>query len=266
MWNRQEIKARGKAAFKANYWRCVLVALILAAIIGGGSASGRSSGHSDNNDFSITNDGTFDVGGVTFHYNTPEQFAEAFEEAMEEARPALPFVGAAMGIAALLGLAVKLLLVNPLEVSCDNFFLRNAEQPAALDELSRGFTPRWQHNVVTLLLRDVFIALWSLLLVVPGIIKIYAYRMTPYIMAEHPEMSGTEAITLSRQMMNGHKWNTFVYDLSFLGWYLLVGVTAGIVGVFYVGPYKSAADAELYRAISAGFFIGGADAPTTLEF
>lgn len=263
MWNRQELKARGKETFKANYWRCVLVALILFAIIGG-SASSRNSNHSDEHDYGVYSDGTIHIGGTTVHYNTPEQFAEAFHEALEEARPAMPVISAAMGFVALLGLAGKLLLVNPLEVGCKNFFLRNTEQPAPLDDIARGFKPEWLHNVVTLLLRDIFVALWSLLLIVPGIIKVYAYRMTPYIMAEHPEMSGTEAITLSRSMMNGHKWNAFVFDLSFLGWYLLDALTVGILGIFYVHPYKAAADAELYRAISEGFFVGGADAPTTL--
>lgn len=259
MWNRAELKARGKAAFQANYWRCVLVALILVALIGGGSASGRSSGHSDNtDDVGIYADGTIRFGDTTIHYNTPEQFAEAAREFAKEFRPALPVFSAVAGIFGLLALLVKIFLVNPLEVGCSQFFLRNSERPAELDELWRSFRPEWMNNVVSLLLRDVFVALWSLLLVIPGIIKVYSYRMTPYIQAEHPEMSGTEAITLSKQMMNGHKWNAFVFDLSFIGWYLLDVITVGLVGVFYVHPYKAASDAELYRAISAGYFNSGA--------
>lgn len=267
MWDRKEIKARGKAAFQANYWRCVLIALILFAIVGGGASSGRSSGHSntDSNDYGIYADGTIRAGDTTIHYNTPEQFQEAMREIMPKLKPALPVFGAALGIIALLGTAVKLLLVNPLEVGCCNFFLRNSEHPAELGEIKRSFQPEWLHNVVTLLLRDIFIALWCLLLVVPGIIKAYAYRMVPYIQAEHPEMSGTEALKRSEAMMKGHKWNAFVYDLSFIGWYILVGITVGILGVFYVNPYKAAANAELYRAISAGYYIGGADAPGSVE-
>ena len=74
----------------------------------------------------------------------------------------------------------------------------------------------------------------------------------PYLLAEHPELSGTQAITLSRQMMNGHKGRAFVLDLSFLGWILLSALTLGILGVFYVNPYIHATDAELYEAVKAG--------------
>jgi uncharacterized membrane protein len=65
-------------------------------------------------------------------------------------------------------------------------------------------------------------------------------------------MGAREAITLSRQLMNGHKWNAFVLDLSFLGWGILSAFTAGLVGVFYTNPYVAATDAELYRAIRYG--------------
>ena len=84
-----------------------------------------------------------------------------------------------------------------------------------------------------------------------GIIKAYSYRMVPYILKEHPELSGTKAITLSRQMMNGHKWNAFVLDLSFIGWIILSALTLGILHIFYVGPYIQATDAELYEALKA---------------
>ena len=102
-------------------------------------------------------------------------------------------------------------------------------------------------------LRNLFVALWSLLLVIPGIIKLYSYRLVPYILKEHPEISGTQVITISRQMMNGHKWNTFVLDLSFIGWMLLSALTFGILHLFYVGPYMQATDAELYEAVKADY-------------
>lgn len=248
MWDRKELKARGKAAFKANYWKCVLVALILFAITGGAAAasSRRSS------------DNSLDPSGAYFFEMEDFDF-----DAIP--KPFLGLAGGAAAAAALIALCVDIFLCNPLEVGCRSFFLRNSEQSAELDELGRAFQPAWMHNVVTLLLRDVFLGLWFALLVVPGIIKCYSYRMVPYIQAEHPDMSGTEAITLSRRMMNGHKWDAFVFDLSFIGWYILAGFTAGIVGVFYVMPYKSAADAELYRAISDGFF-GGADTTAFPDF
>ena len=76
----------------------------------------------------------------------------------------------------------------------------------------------------------------------PGIIKSYAYRMVPYILADNPKMDAMEAIALSRKMMDGQKWNTFVLDLSFLGWYLL-GILALGIGTLFVHPYKFSTDA-----------------------
>ncbi|MBQ6583447.1 MAG: DUF975 family protein [Mogibacterium sp.] len=82
-----------------------------------------------------------------------------------------------------------------------------------------------------------------------GIIKAYAWRFVPYILAEKPDIDQKEARELSAAMMNGHKWNAFVYDLSFIGWIFLGVLTLGLLNLFYVNPYKGASDAELYLAI-----------------
>lgn len=95
-------------------------------------------------------------------------------------------------------------------------------------------------------LRNLFIFLWTLLLVVPGIIKHYEYLMVPYILAENPGMRREEAFLISKKMMMGQKWDTFVLDLSFIGWRILEGLTFGILGIFYVEPYIQSTFAELY--------------------
>ena len=120
-----------------------------------------------------------------------------------------------------------------------------------MDELGRGFKRGWGSTVGTMLLMDLFLGLWFLLLIVPGIIKSYSYRLVPYLLAEHPDWKGTKAITVSRQWMKGNKWKAFVLDLSFIGWELLSALTCGILGIFYVNQYVQATDAELYRAIAA---------------
>lgn len=250
MLDRKEIKASAKAAFKANYWRCVVVALIMALIIGGGAAGGKNRvQHSvSNNDYAIEYD--LDSNGSLNEGELRAMMDGLITEYGEEAVLTVAFgvLGVLMTFAAA-GSLVTVFVINPLSVGCKYFFYRNQEEPAEIGEVSRGFTPAWWNNVVTLFLYDLFLLLWSMLFVIPGIVKAFSYRLVPYIRAEHPEMGAREVITLSRRMMNGHKWEAFVFDLSFIGWYILEACTAGIAGVLWVNPYKAAADAELYRAI-----------------
>ena len=95
-------------------------------------------------------------------------------------------------------------------------------------------------------LRNLYFFLWSLLLFIPGIVKALSYAMTPFIMADHPQMSASDAIKASMEMMDGHKWELFVLDLSFLGWTLLSVLSLGI-GFFWLNPYMNAAYAAFYR-------------------
>ena len=74
--------------------------------------------------------------------------------------------------------------------------------------------------------------------------------MIPYLLAENPNLTGEEAFALSKQMMNGQKWNAFVLDLSFIGWNILSGFTLGILSALYVQPYKNFTNAALYEELS----------------
>ena len=104
-------------------------------------------------------------------------------------------------------------------------------------------------NVNILFFRDLYTVLWSLLFIIPGIVKSYEYRMIPYLLAEHPDMPMDVAFSESRRMMHGNKWHAFVLDLSFILWFAVTAVTCGIAGVFYVMPYINATNAELYVAL-----------------
>ena len=90
---------------------------------------------------------------------------------------------------------------------------------------------------------------------IPGIIKSYEYRMIPYILGETPNIPKEEAFALSRAMMTGNKWKAFVLDLSFLGWYILSGLTFGILGIFYVNPYVEQTSAALYQKLKSLRFV-----------
>lgn len=100
-----------------------------------------------------------------------------------------------------------------------------------LQNFARYFNPLW---------------LLLLLLLIPAIIKSYSYFCTPYILADSPNVAAMDALSLSKKMMEGYKWKLFVAQLTFLGWFLLCGITFGILWIFYVGPY--------YNATMAGFY------------
>ena len=110
------------------------------------------------------------------------------------------------------------------------------------DYFGTGFAQRF--------LRSLYVVLWSLLFVIPGIIKEYGYSMTPFILAEHPEMTASQAIRLSEDMMDGHKADLFFLDLSFIGWSLLAAMTLNL-GNIALNPYKNAARAAFYRNLQA---------------
>lgn len=122
-----------------------------------------------------------------------------------------------------------------------------------------GFTEgRFERTFLTLLLTNIFTFLWSLLLFIPGIIKGYSYAMTPYILkdmfdAGH-KMTATEAISASRKLMDGHKMDLFILDLSFLGWWLLGIITIGI-GFLWITPYYRQTKANYYRDLAGKQFL-----------
>jgi len=251
MWDRKELKARGKAAFKANYWRCVLVALILALITGAiGGAAGGTTGSTyaeqqQQIQQQLESGGPITVGDQTFtslndfFENGPTAIATAVLGVIVGALVAIGIVSILLGI----------FIFNPLEVGCQRFYAENSRTPASLSEMGYAFKNGYGRVVGGSLLRDIFLLLWTCLFIIPGIIKSYSYRMVPFILAEEPELSGTAVITRSRQMMKGHKWKAFVLDLSFILWFLLAAVTLNIVGILYVHPYYYATNAELYHEL-----------------
>lgn len=107
----------------------------------------------------------------------------------------------------------------------------------------------WKSAVLMNLLRGLYVFLWSLLFVIPGIIATYRYAMASYILAEHPELPVNEAITRSKEMMQGNKFRLFCLMFSFIGWDILCVLTFGI-GNFWLVPYKKAAMADFYREVS----------------
>lgn len=113
-----------------------------------------------------------------------------------------------------------------------------------------GYFANWKNAAIANLLQTVYVLLWSLLFVIPGIIASYSYAMTGYILAENPEMAPSEAIGRSKEMMSGNRWRLFCLQFSFIGWGILSSFTLGI-GNLWLIPYKQAATAAFYRDISS---------------
>lgn len=109
---------------------------------------------------------------------------------------------------------------------------------------------RFKDGFLQSFLRGLYTFLWALLFIIPGIIKSLSYSMTPFIMAENPDMTASEAIEASKQMMDGHKGELFVLGLTFIGWNLLSALTLNI-GNLFLNPYQNAAYAAFYKNLTA---------------
>ena len=226
MWTRAELKENAKKFFKFNYWKMVLVALILGMAGGGGSSS--------------------------VSYSTSQSALRSDSGARMSAPEIIGFITVFMTVflvILVLSLALGLFLFNPLQVGAQRFFVVSHYQKAELGELGYAFSNAYINVVKIMFLRGLYTFLWSLLFVIPGIIKGYEYRMIPYILSENPGIDSGEAFAISKKMMDGNKWNAFVLDLSFLGWEILSVFTCGILSIFYVNPYIHMTNAELYVAL-----------------
>ena len=121
-------------------------------------------------------------------------------------------------------------------------------RPAKLRTLFGSFS-QWTTALVARILRAIYIMLWSLLFVIPGIIANYSYSMIHYVMADNPDMSASDALAESKRLMNGNKWRLFCLSFSFIGWELLAVIFTLGIGLLWVLPYREAAFAAFYRDI-----------------
>ena len=143
---------------------------------------------------------------------------------------------------------VLLLLLLPLQWGYQVTFLRAwREELADISTLFHGFRDFWR-IFSTLFLQQLYILLWTLLLIVPGVVKALSYAMTPYILRDHPELSRRAAIHLSREMMAGNKGRLLLLWLSFLGWAVLALFTCGI-GYLWLAPYIGVSEAGFYEDV-----------------
>lgn len=236
MWDRALLKRNGKQAFRRNYWTCVAVSTV-ALMLTGGFSFGTGGG--DSSEVSIQ----------THHKHSMSDLIEMIEQVPDYV---WTIISASLLVGMIVGLCIALFVSNVVQVGCNRYFLENREHKTEFGQLFYGFqNGRYGTNVWILFLRTLYIWGWSLLFLIPGIVKAYSYMLVPYILAENSNLDRRRVFELSREMMRGYKWKAFVLELSFMGWHLLSVFTYGILNIFYVNPYMYATYAEFYSALKA---------------
>lgn len=239
----------------AGNWKTAVLVGFLASLLGGAITSSGSS---------------FSVGNNSSGYNTPEH--------LQYSELASVIFTLCASIAALLVIysLVSLIIGGAVKFGYAKFNLNLIDRkPAVVSDLFSQFNRMGQGFCMNLLM-GIYTFLWTLLFIIPGIVKSYSYAMTPYILAEHPELTVNQAITESRRIMQGNKGRLFCLRLSFIGWvllllvpvfvlmpltitgmagaviYLVLSIVAVIVGLLFLNPYVEAANAAFYREITCG--------------
>ena len=243
MWTRQQLKMNAKTNMRKNFLPCVAVSFICSLaerIASAGSAASR------------TNTNTHNDNGIDVYLGDIHVYKHLSE------RLSWPLILAIAGVALTFGILFSILVANIIQIGKNRFYIQNCMDIPRVGVVFDGFRSGHYGNiVVTMFLMDLYIFLWSLLFIIPGIIKAYEYYMVPYILAENPGMDRKEAFAISKRMMDGQKMDTFILELSFIGW-IIVGIcTCGIALIFYVNPYMDATKTELYMYSKAKAFQEG---------
>lgn len=149
-----------------------------------------------------------------------------------------------------LGGIAALIISGPLQYGTCYVFLKLARTgtPIDISDIFEGFQSDFSGNFLIGLMTGIFTFLWSLLFIIPGIIKAYSYSMAYYVKADHPDYDWNACIKESMRITNGHKWDLFVLDLSFIGW-TLVGMCLCGIGILWVEPYVQTTRANFYETI-----------------
>lgn len=264
MWTRADLKDRAKACLRKYYWAAFVVSLIASLVGGFGGGNRGGTGYNSGNLGTGDNSGyVFDLPAGDLTGNLPDSLG-AYSGLLENVpvggstlhmgRLFWGFLAGAVVILLILALVISIFVAPAIEVGRNRFYMesRLIGQSAGVGKILWGFTHNYLNIILTMFLRGLFIGLGTILCVFPGIYLSYCYYMVPYILAENPDMKPMEAMRLSKSMMEGHKFNTFVLELSFFGW-LLLGACLCFVGTFFVLPYYDATFAELYAVLRQPF-------------
>ncbi len=175
-------------------------------------------------------------------------------------------VAGVCGLIPVVGWAAEAIVMPLMLVGYVGWFRKSIyQQGLPSGEIFAPFRQNMWGVLGTMLLKTLFVSLWSLLLYIPGIVKAYEYFAVEYIKSENPDLPWQKVFEISKAMTDGHKMDIFIMQMSFLGWIILSCFTFGILTIFYVQPYMMAANAFAYEQIKADAFVNGKVNPMDID-
>ncbi len=243
MWSRWEVKAYARKFLKRHYLKAFLVCIIVWAL-GSGITSNthwEKPKHEQRHTILENDKVILGLRNPIFNFGL-KKIGLSYN--FKVSKKMIPMIS-------IITFALTVFVGNVAEVGKVRFFLNAFKNDDAdtIDVFTAFNSEQYIDIVKTQFYRGFFNFLWTLLFIIPGIIKSYEYRMVPYIISKEPNMAPSEAIRRSRFITEGHKWKMFVLDLSFLGWNILGSLFFGVGSVFVI-PYEEASFARLYNIIS----------------
>ncbi|MCM1327911.1 MAG: DUF975 family protein [Ruminococcus sp.] len=229
-YNHERIKSNARLFYQNNKGNSIVAVIILLGVSFGAS-------------YILTR--VIVVVGMLAGITTGAAAARSFEAGIDITFIFMHLFLGASSIAAVLAL-------SPMHIGFYGWYRNSIYRSVPYGEIFSYYKQgRFWSSVFTGFLMQLYVFLWSMLFIIPGLIKSYSYSQTFFIKAENPNIPAGRAIELSKLMMDGHKWDLFYLHLSFLGWSLLSALTLNILGIVYVFPYYYAALAFAYDEIKA---------------
>lgn len=289
MWKRKELKDKARKVVKENYWTAIVVCFLLALFTGefGTSIIGiwQSEDSMDPNyvinheniiiEEQVNEEKIQDAKEKTANIDTIKEnlnetqlkiwdmmtanlnsltksYKYIFKtwDAIESFTIHQIALGIQISLIAIIAFFFIIIISNPLLVAGKRYFLKarqgNNTKIGVIGEIFKK--GNWLNVGMIMFIKNIYLLLWYIT-IVGGVIKTYEYKMIPYILAENPKIKRKDAFKISKEMMKGNKWKTFLLDISFMGWSLVSVITFGLLNILYVNPYKAATVAELYMVL-----------------
>lgn len=230
------LKQNGWSCIKSNYWYVVLADFLIAIIVQ--AASGVVSGILSAIMTAVLQFTAFGAIAVSGGFDSNSETTAVII--------AMITYFIFYGVILVLSLALSAFVTEPMNVGRSSYYLKNRTRTATFTDIFNGVTKNYKNVAKVCFFRVLYVFLWSMLFVVPGIIKSLEYSQVPFILAENPDIEYKTALSLSSRLVYGHKFDICLFYLSFIGWYLLGAFAMGI-GQYFVNPYYNSSRTELYE-------------------